>query len=69
MECNATPIFDYCFLDGAHTFSIDALNFFLCDKLTRIGGFIDFDDYNWTLRGSSLDPSKVPEIGEQYTAE
>ena len=43
--------------------------FFLCDKLTRVGGFIDFDDYHWRLRGSSLDPSKVPEIAEQYTAE
>lgn len=69
MECNAKPIFDYCFLDGAHTFAIDALNFFLCDKLTRINGFIDFDDYDWTLRNSSLDPLKVPEISQQYTDE
>ncbi len=63
------PLFDYCFLDGAHTFAIDALNFFLCDKLTRVGGFIDFDDYGWTLRGSSLDPSKIPQILDQYTDE
>lgn len=63
------PIFDYCFLDGAHTFAIDALNFFLCDRLTRVGGFIDFDDYDWTLRDSSLDPIKVPIIAEQYTDE
>ena len=63
------PIFDYCFLDGAHTFAIDALNFFLCDRLTRVGGFLDFDDYGWTLRGSSLDPVKVPVIDDQYTDE
>jgi hypothetical protein len=63
------PIFDYCFLDGAHTFAIDALNFFLCDRLTKIGGYLDFDDYSWTLKGSSLDPSKVPEIAAQYTSE
>lgn len=63
------PIFDYCFLDGAHTFAIDALNYFLCDKLTRVGGYIDFDDYTWTLRGSSLDPARVPIIGDQYTDE
>ena len=69
LDYNAKPIFDYCFLDGAHTFAIDALNFFLCDKLTRVGGFIDFDDYHWTLRGSSLDPEKVPEISMQYTEE
>ena len=30
---------------------------------------MDFDDYNWTLRGSSLDPTKVPQIAEQYTDE
>lgn len=30
---------------------------------------MDFDDYNWTLRNSSLDPSKVPEIAQQYTEE
>lgn len=69
LKGNGNPLFDYCFLDGAHTFAIDALNFFMCDKLTRVGGFIDFDDYDWTLRDSSLDPRKVPEISEQYTDE
>ena len=68
-EQNGVPFFDYCFLDGAHTFAIDALSFFMCDKLTRVGGYIDFDDYNWTIRGSSMDPSKVPIIAEQYTQE
>ena len=69
MTNRGKQLFDYCFLDGAHTFAIDALNFFLCDKLTRIGGFIDFDDYGWKIRGSSLDPIKVPAIKEQYTDE
>ena len=64
-----TPIFDYCFLDGAHTFAVDALNFYLCDRLLAIGGYMDFDDYHWKLRGSSLDPSRVPEILLQYTDE
>ncbi|BDG72818.1 class I SAM-dependent methyltransferase [Roseomonas fluvialis] len=64
-----TTIFDYCFLDGAHTFSIDALTYFLCDMLLKRGGHIDFDDYAWRLRGSSLDPRKVPSIAEQYTDE
>jgi hypothetical protein len=68
-ENTNNPIFDYCFLDGAHTVAIDALNYFLCDKLLRVGGFMDFDDYGWRLRGSSLDPVKIPAINEQYTAE
>ena len=68
-ENNGAPIFDYCFLDGAHTVAVDALNFFLCDRLLKVGGFMDFDDYQWRLRGSSLDPSRIPAIGDQYTDE
>jgi hypothetical protein len=30
---------------------------------------MDFDDYTWRLRGSSLDPVKVPAIAAQYTDE
>lgn len=66
---NKKEFFDYCFLDGAHTIAIDALTFFLCDKVLKVGGYMDFDDYTWKLRGSSLDPSKVPEIYSQYTDE
>jgi len=62
-------IFDYCFLDGAHTFVVDALCFVLCDRLLRVGGYMDFDDYEWRLRGSSLDPAAVPAIRQQYTDE
>jgi len=61
--------FDYCFLDGAHTFAVDALTFFLTDRLLNESGFIDFDDYHWRIRGSSLDPKFVPEILDQYTDE
>jgi predicted O-methyltransferase YrrM len=61
--------FDYVYLDGAHTWAVDALTFFLCDALLNIGGCIEFDDYEWQLRGSSLDPARVPTIGQQYTEE
>jgi hypothetical protein len=63
------PLFDYIFIDGAHTWAIDALTFFLADKLLKKGGYLDFDDYNWRLRGSSLDPGKVPETELFYTDE
>jgi len=46
------PIFDFCFLDGAHNFEIDCCAFFLVDKLLKPGALLLFDDLNWTY-GSS----------------
>jgi SAM-dependent methyltransferase len=47
--CN--PIFDFCFLDGAHQWEPDALAFSLVAKLLKPGGWIVFDDINFVLRG------------------
>lgn len=49
--------------------TVDALNFFLADRLLQVGGWMDFDDYSWRLRGASLDPDKVPAISAQHTDE
>ena len=67
LERHSDLRFDYIFLDGAHTWAIDALTFLLCDQLLNVGGYIDFDDYGWRLRGSSLDPSRVTDTAELYT--
>jgi predicted O-methyltransferase YrrM len=62
------PIFDYVFIDGAHTWAHDALAFLLVDRLLRPGGFVDFDDYSWTLRRSpSMNPVAFPEVEGLYT--
>lgn len=66
---DGTKKYNYVFLDGAHTFAIDALSYFLIDLLLVPGGYIDFDDYNWTLEKSSLNPSLVKETGMCYTDE
>ena len=64
------PIYDYVFLDGAHTFAIDALTFLLADKLLKIGGHFDFDDYSWTLGNSwALRPERFPLTAKLYTRE
>ena len=47
------PIFDFCYVDGAHTWDTDGLAFFLVDKLLRPGGWVLFDDLQWTY---SSDP-------------
>ena len=69
MEAHPEVYFDYIFIDGAHTFAVDALTFFICKRLMRPGSYIDFDDYDWKLSGSSLDPVKVPAINLQFTNE
>jgi predicted O-methyltransferase YrrM len=69
LERHTQPIWDFIYLDGAHTWAIDALTFFLADILLKVGGVIVFDDCGWTLRNSSLDPRRIPAIGEQYTDE
>ena len=62
------PIFDYVFVDGAHTWAHDALAFLLVDRLLRPGGYVDFDDYTWTLRSSpSMNPTVFPAVERLYT--
>ncbi|NCD09507.1 MAG: class I SAM-dependent methyltransferase [Negativicutes bacterium] len=62
--------FDYIYLDGAHTWEIDGFAFFLCDLLLEIGGYIDFDDYNWSHALSpTCNPQKYPKILDLYPEE
>ncbi|MDC1068215.1 class I SAM-dependent methyltransferase [Candidatus Kapabacteria bacterium] len=46
------PIYDFCFIDGAHTWETDGFAFFLVEKLLKPGGWILFDDINWTIAES-----------------
>ncbi|MGE3142341.1 MAG: class I SAM-dependent methyltransferase [Hyphomonadaceae bacterium] len=52
LEENPEPIYDFIYLDGAHTWFHDALAFLLCDRLLKPGGYIHFDDYFWRLADS-----------------
>lgn len=61
--------FDYVYIDGAHTWAVDGFAFLLCDMLLKPGGFIELDDYHWTLANSSLDPRRVPETAALHTEE
>ena len=46
------PRFDFCFIDGGHNWDDDGLAFMLVAKLLRPGGWVCFDDINWTFEGS-----------------
>jgi len=70
LEEHTGPIYDYVFLDGAHTWVVDALTTFLADRLLKVGGYLDFDDYDWTLGGSpTLNPNTFPATAKAYTDE
>jgi len=45
-------VYDYIYLDGAHTFAVDGLACILCDQLLKPGGFIEVDDYDWKFSQS-----------------
>ncbi len=47
-----SQLYDYIYIDGAHTFAVDALAFVLCDRLLKPGGYLEFDDYTWTFAAS-----------------
>lgn len=43
------PRFDFCFLDGGHTWDVTGFAFFLVEKLLKPGGWLLFDDLRWTM--------------------
>ena len=44
--------FDFCYIDGGHTFESTLLAFILTDILLDRGGIIIFDDIDWTVEKS-----------------
>lgn len=70
LEIKREPFFDYVFLDGAHTWLPDATAFLTADRLLKAGGYMDFDDYDWSLAtSSSLNPAVFPPTRKHYTPE
>jgi len=68
LATHAEPIYDYVFLDGAHDWPIDALATLLCDRLLKVGGYLDFDDIEWTFAESpSVNPRSFPLTAKLYT--
>lgn len=62
-----TPIYDFCFLDGAKNWTIDSSAFFLMDKLLKDDGWLLLDDLQWTYQ-SKLEEGKVKSDGVSLTA-
>jgi predicted O-methyltransferase YrrM len=45
---NCEPAYDFCYLDGAHDFTIDGLAVYLVEKLLRPQAWLLLDDLNWS---------------------
>jgi predicted O-methyltransferase YrrM len=54
LEEGSTQKFDFCYLDGAHNWFVDGFAFFLVDRFLEPGGWIIFDDLDWSY---ALSPS------------
>jgi predicted O-methyltransferase YrrM len=49
---NCEPIYDLCYLDGAHNWTIDGLAVFLVEKLLKPEGWLLLDDLEWSYASS-----------------
>jgi predicted O-methyltransferase YrrM len=57
---NCAPLYDFCYLDGAHNWTVDGFAVVLIEKLLRPGGWLLLDDLNWDYRS---DPHGLRERG------
>ena len=61
LEQTPMPRFDFVYVDGAHLWDVDGFAFSLVDQLLEPGGWILFDDLDWSLaRSPSM--SQLPQV-------
>ena len=60
---NPRPQLDFCYFDGGHTWDVTGFGFLLVDMLLKPGGWIIFDDLDWTIDLSLRSP---PNRAKQY---
>jgi len=59
--------FDYVYLDGSHDLTIDGFAYLLIDKLLKVGGHIEFDDYAWTFGKRLIPQNQLDQYLNMYT--
>lgn len=52
LEQDPPSRFDFVYIDGAHLWDVDGFAFLLVDRLLNVGGWVLFDDLDWTLATS-----------------
>ena len=59
---NCVPIYDFCYLDGAHNWTIDGLAVFLIEKLLRPGAGYCSTTFAGRMRVAALGQRRTPRI-------
>lgn len=54
------PEFDFCYLDGGHTWDDTGFGMLLVDVLLRPGGLVVFDDLPWTIEAAMREIAEPP---------
>jgi predicted O-methyltransferase YrrM len=52
LDRNPQPRFDFAYIDAGHTWDVTGYGFFLVDRLLAPGGWVLFDDLDWTIATS-----------------
>lgn len=67
--------FDFCYIDGGHTWTDTGFAFCLVSRLLKPGGWILFDDLHWThqrafphdtVAGMSQEERQTPQVGKVF---
>lgn len=70
LNVDKKEIFDCTYLDAAHDFLNDSSACCLLKLMTKVGGYIIFDDIDWSYGNSpTQNPIKRPDILNKYTQE
>ncbi|MGI9510294.1 MAG: class I SAM-dependent methyltransferase [Geminicoccaceae bacterium] len=59
--------FDFCYIDGGHDWYNTGFAFFLVDKLIEPGGWILFDDLDWTMEHLNMSGIVTRSLKERRT--
>lgn len=70
IQHNPVPQFDFCYFDGGHTWDMTGFGFVLVDKLLKPGGWIVFDDLDWTIdKHIAFDPEHGEKSYRNYSTD
>ncbi|MEA5446505.1 class I SAM-dependent methyltransferase [Gammaproteobacteria bacterium AB-CW1] len=64
IQDGAGPRFDFCYIDGGHTWEVTGFGFVLVDMLLEPGGIVILDDMDWCLANSPAAKRKPAKLAK-----